>query len=185
MLERSRLPPGACRRVYSRPVTSSVRIAVYPGSFDPITLGHLDIIERASGLFDQVIVGLGQHPTKRGYFSVDERCALIEASTEHLKNVTVQRFTGLVVEFCRRQGATVIVRGLRAIGDFEGEFQMAMANRDLAPGVETVLLVPSPDRMFVSSSLVREIASHGGDFARYVTAPVAAAVKARIHPGSP
>jgi len=156
------------------------RIAVYPGSFDPITLGHLDIIERAAGLFDTVIVALGQHPTKRGYFSDEERCQLIEASTAHLDNVAVDRFSGLVVEFCREKGASAIVRGLRAIGDFEGEFQMAMANRDLAPSIETVLLVPSPDRMFISSSLVREIAGHGGNFERYVTGAVARAVRAKM-----
>jgi pantetheine-phosphate adenylyltransferase len=161
-------------------VSSGARIAVYPGSFDPITLGHLDIIERASKLFDAVIVALGQHPTKRGYFSDEERCELIEASTTHLSNVSVDRFTGLAVEFCKKRGASVLVRGLRAIGDFEGEFQMAMANRDLAPEIETVLLVPSPDRMFVSSSLVREIASHGGEFERYVTEPVARAVRAQV-----
>jgi pantetheine-phosphate adenylyltransferase len=161
----------------------TARIAVYPGSFDPITLGHLDIIERAARLFDGVIVALGQHPTKRGYFSEDERCELIEASTAHLDNVSVDKFSGLAVEFCKKRNATVIIRGLRAIGDFEGEFQMAMANRDLAPGVETVLLVPSPDRMFVSSSLVREIASHGGGFQRYVTKPVAEALEARMKEG--
>lgn len=161
-------------------MTGTSRIAVYPGSFDPITLGHLDIIERAAKLFDGVIVALGEHPTKRGYFSEEERCELIEASTAHLDNVSVDRFAGLAVKFCQQRGASVIIRGLRAIGDFEGEFQMAMANRDLAPGIETVLLVPSPDRMFVSSSLVREIAGHGGDFERYVTEPVARAVRARM-----
>ena len=162
-------------------MTAGARIAVYPGSFDPITLGHLDIIERAAGLFDGVIVALGQHPTKLGYFSEDERCRLIEESIAHLDNVSVDKFAGLAVEFCKQRGASAIIRGLRAIGDFEGEFQMAMANRDLAPGVETVLLVPSPDRMFVSSSLVREIASHRGNFQRYVTEPVARALAARMN----
>ena len=159
------------------------RIAVYPGSFDPITLGHVEILERAASLFDRVIVAIGQHPTKRGYFSPEERVGLVAASTEHLPGVTVEKFSGLVVEFCRERGASVIVRGLRAIGDFEPEFQMALANRDLAPGVETVFLVPSPDRMFVSSSLVREIAGHGGDFERYVSAPVAAAMHKRADNG--
>jgi pantetheine-phosphate adenylyltransferase len=155
------------------------RIAVYPGSFDPITLGHVDILERAAKLFDRVIVAIGQHPTKPGYFASEERVRLVAASTEHLPSVGVAEFSGLVVEFCRERGASVIVRGLRAIGDFEPEFQMALANRDLAPGIETVFLVPSPDRMFVSSSLVREIASHGGDFARYVAPSVAAAMHER------
>ena len=158
------------------------RIAVYPGSFDPITLGHIDILERAARLFDEVIVGVGEHPTKPGYFTADERCALIERSTEHLSNVSVACFEGLVVEFCRQRGAETIIRGLRATSDFEGEFRMAMANRDLSPNVETVLLVPRPDRMFISSSLVREIAGHGGNFERYVTPAVAAAVKERLAP---
>ena len=156
------------------------RIAVYPGSFDPMTLGHLDILERAAGLFDRVVVAVGQHPSKRGYFPPDVRRVLAEKSTAHLPNVSVEGFSGLVVDFCREQGATVIVRGLRATGDFESEFQMALANRELAPRVETVFLVPRPDRMFVSSSLVREIASHGGNFERYVTPDVAKAVLERM-----
>lgn len=161
------------------------RIAVYPGSFDPITLGHIDILERAARLFDEVIVAIGRHPTKEGYFPHDERCALVESSVDHLDNVTVSWFGGLVVEFCREHGATIIIRGLRATSDFEGEFRMAMANRDLASDIETVLLVPRPDRMFISSSLVREIASHGGKFERYVTPAVAAALRKRLSPGSP
>lgn len=160
------------------------RIAVYPGSFDPITLGHLDILERAVGLFDSVIVAVGQHPVKRGYFGLEQRVALAERSVQHLPGVSVASFSGLVVEFCRARCAVAIVRGLRAIGDFEAEFQMAQANRDLEPGVETVFLVPDPLRMFVSSSLVREIASHGGDFGRYVTPVVASAMANRVAAGS-
>jgi pantetheine-phosphate adenylyltransferase len=156
------------------------RIAVYPGSFDPMTLGHLDILERAAGLFDRVVVAVGQHPTKRGYFAPDLRRALAEKTTAHVPNVSVEGFSGLVVDFCREQGATVIVRGLRATGDFESEFQMALANRELAPRIETVFLVPRPDRMFVSSSLVREIASHGGNFEPYVSKAVAEAMRERV-----
>ncbi len=158
------------------------RIAVYPGSFDPITTGHLDIIERAVRIFDEVIVGIGQHPTKPGYFSMEQRLELTRASTADLPNVTVAGFDGLVVDFCRARGARVIVRGLRATGDFEPEFQMALANRELAPEIETVFLVPRADRMFVSSSLVREIAGHGGDFTPYVTPAVAEAMRARLAP---
>ena len=161
----------------------TTRSAVYPGSFDPITLGHIEIIERAANMFETVIVGIGQHPTKTGWFSPDERVRLVEASVEHLPGVRVQSFTGLVVEFCKNVGASMIVRGLRAMGDFEAEFQMALANRDLAPTIETVFLVPSPDRMYVSSSLVREIAGHGGDFERYVTPAVARAVHQRMRNG--
>lgn len=156
------------------------RTAVYPGSFDPITLGHLDILERAAKLFDKVIVGIGKHPTKRGYFSPEERCTLIEQSTAHLPNVDVTVFSSLVISFCAQIGAQFIVRGLRAHGDFESEFQMALANRDLAPNIETVFILPRPKRMIVSSSLVREIASHGGDFQRYVSPAVARAIEARV-----
>ena len=154
-------------------------MAVYPGSFDPITNGHMDILVRASGLFDRVIVAVGQHPTKRGFFSAAERAELIARSAAGLPNVEVAQVEGLVVDFCRARGAQVIVRGLRASSDFESEFQMGLANRDLAPSLETVFLIPEPAQMFVSSSLVREIASHGGDFARFVPEPVAQAMAAR------
>ncbi|MCX4244909.1 pantetheine-phosphate adenylyltransferase [Paraliomyxa miuraensis] len=158
-------------------------IAVYPGSFDPITVGHLDILERAVKLFDHVIVAIGQHPTKPGYFSVERRAELIRRSAEHLTNFEVSAFSGLVVDFCRERGAKAIVRGLRAVSDFEPEFQMGLANRDLDPGVETVFLIPRPDRMFVSSSLVREIAGHGGHYQRYVSPAVAQAMAERVREG--
>lgn len=165
---------------YTPTVRGSPRIAVYPGSFDPFTLGHVDIVERAAKLFDRVIVAVGTHPKKKGTFSVAERLEMIAGSVGHVEGVSSASFEGLAVEFCTQQGACAIVRGLRATGDFEGEFRMAMANRDLAPPVETVFLVPSTDRMFISSSMVREIAGHGGDFARYVTPAVAPTVRARF-----
>jgi pantetheine-phosphate adenylyltransferase len=158
-----------------RPLT-----AVYPGSFDPITSGHVEIVERALRLFDQVIVAVGRHPTKPGYFSIDERVALIAACVAHLPRARAAKFDGLMIEFCAQQGARAIVRGLRAHGDFEPEFQMALANRDLRPEVETVFLIPGPEHQHVSSSLVREIAGHGGDFARYVPTPVAEAMRRRL-----
>lgn len=158
-------------------------VAVYPGSFDPITIGHLDILERAVRLFDRVIVALGQHPTKPGYFTIDQRIELVRKSAEHLPNLEVAAFSGLVVDFCRARGAKVIVRGLRAVSDFEPEFQMGLANRDLDPDVETVFLIPRPDRMFVSSSLVREIAGHGGNYERYVSPAVAQAMAERLGQG--
>lgn len=153
---------------------------MYPGSFDPMTLGHIDILERAAKLFDRVIVGIGKHPKKRGWFTPQERRDLIAQSIEHLPSVDVAVFSHLVIEFCKEVGAGFIVRGLRAHGDFESEFQMALANRDLEPGIETVFIVPQPNRMIVSSSLVREVARHGGDYARYVTAPVAEAIHAKL-----
>lgn len=158
-----------------RPLT-----AVYPGSFDPITGGHVEIVERALQVFDRVIVAIGRHPTKPGFFTVDERVALIEASIAHLPRARAEHFEGLVVDFCRSRHASAIIRGLRAHGDFEPEFQMALANRDLAPEIETVFLIPRPAQQFVSSSLIREIAHHGGDFARYVPAPVVEAVRRRV-----
>jgi pantetheine-phosphate adenylyltransferase len=156
---------------------STPSVVVYPGSFDPITNGHVDIVERAARIFGRVIVAVGEHAEKRGFFPVEQRCELIAASVAHVEGVSVTRFEGLVVNFCRQHNARVLLRGLRAVSDFEQEFQMGLANRDLAPGVETLFLIPDPARMFVSSSLVREIASHGGDFERYVPAPVAAAMR--------
>ncbi len=163
--------------------SDATRIAVYPGSFDPITLGHVDIVERASRLFDRVIVAIGHHPSKRGFFPVEQREALARQSIAHVPGVQVGHFDGLVVDFCRREGARVLVRGLRATGDFEPEFQMGLANRDLAPEIETVFLIPPASHMYVSSSLVREIALHGGDFERYVAPVVAAAVRERARGG--
>ena len=154
-------------------------VAVYPGSFDPITCGHVEIIERSVRLFDRVIVAVGQHPSKKGYFPVDERVDLIRKSTEHIPNTSAEHFDGLVVEFCRLHQARILIRGLRAIGDFEQEFQMGLANRDLAPEIETVFLIPRPEQQFISSSLIREIASFGGDFERYVPKAVADAVNRR------
>ncbi|TPV95252.1 MAG: pantetheine-phosphate adenylyltransferase [Myxococcales bacterium FL481] len=164
------------------PARSGPTTAVYPGSFDPITRGHLEIAERASRLFDRVIVAVGRHPTKAGFFSVAQRCELIEESLAHLANAEAGSFDGLVVEYCRRRNAKIIVRGLRAVGDFEPEFQMGLANRDLAPEIETVFLIPRPEQQFVSSSLIREIAGHGGQFERYVTPSVADALHERLKP---
>jgi pantetheine-phosphate adenylyltransferase len=157
-------------------------VAVYPGSFDPITNGHLEIIERASRLFDRVVVAIGQHATKRGTFSVDERKALIRTCASALPNIEVAHFEGLVVDFCRTAGARVIVRGLRAVGDFEAEFRMGLANRDMAPEIETVFLIPRPEVQFISSSLVKEIAGHGGDYRRLVPQAVADALRDRVEP---
>jgi len=154
-------------------------IAVYPGSFDPITLGHLEIVERAASLFDEVVVAVGHHPTKPGFFSFGERVEMIEHSAKHVANVRAAHYSGLMIDFCREIGARVIVRGLRAAGDFEPEFQMALANRELEPSVETVFLIPEPSKQFISSSLIREIASHGGPFQKFVPRPVSVAMMAR------
>ena len=145
----------------------SARIAVYAGSFDPATLGHLDLIERASALFDNVIVAIGVHPTKNPTFTFDERKDLIRQIVSHLPNVTVDAFDGLLINYCVKKGAGVIVRGLRVTTDFEYELQIAHANADLCPQVDTIFLPTRTKHGFVSASLVREIASHGGDVSRY------------------
>lgn len=145
-----------------------------------MTLGHLELVERASRVFDRVVVGIGRHPHKSGFFPVPERVKLVKDCIAGIPNTDCEAFDGLVVEYCRRIGARILVRGLRAIGDFEPEFQMGLANRDLAPEIETVFLIPRPERQFVSSSLVREIASHGGRFESYVPEPVAKAVHQRM-----
>lgn len=158
----------------------SLRTAVYPGSFDPITNGHVEIVERALRVFDRVVVAVGRHATKAGFFPLEERLALIVASLERLgPRVRVDHFEGLVVRYAEAQGARAIVRGLRGHADLEPEFQMAQANGDMVPGIETVFLLPRPAQQYVSSSLIREIAHHGGEFERYVPAPVAAAMHAR------
>ena len=162
----------------------SARIAVYAGSFDPATLGHLDLIERASALFENVIVAVGVHPTKHPLFSSEERLALLRGITEHLPNVSVDSFDGLLIDYCTRKGAGVIVRGLRVTTDFEYELQIAHANADLAPQVDTVFLPSRTRHGFVSASLVREIASHGGDVSRYAPASVAEALRQKFAPNA-
>ena len=142
--------------------------AVYPGTFDPITNGHEDLIQRASRLFDQVVVGVAQSQAKRPFFSLDERVALAQGVLEPYRNVTVMGFTGLLSQFVQDQKATVILRGLRAVSDFEYEFQLAGMNRRLAPGVETLFLTPSDKYLFLSATIVREIAVLGGDISAFV-----------------
>ena len=142
-------------------------LAVYAGSFDPATLGHLDLIERAAALFDNVIVAIGVHPTKSPLFSADERKSLIVSIASHIPNVVVDSFDGLLIEYCASKNASVIVRGLRVTTDFEYELQIAHANADLRPNIDTIFLPTRTTHGFVSASLVREIASHGGDVSRY------------------
>src|SRR5262245_30011312 len=147
-------------------------VAVYAGSFDPVTFGHLDLIERASKLFDHVVIAVGIHPTRKPLFSFDERLALLRACTHGVRNVRIDSFDGLLIHYCERIGARVIVRGLRAATDFEYELQIAHANADLAPNIDTIFLPTRTNYGFVSASMVREIASHAGDVSRYAPAPV-------------
>lgn len=149
-----------------------MRIALCPGSFDPVTYGHLDIIQRAARLFDRVHAAVLENPSKQALFSLEERLALLQEATHGWENVTHGVFSGLVVEYARQQGACAIVRGLRAVSDFEYEFQMASMNRHLNNDVETVFVMTSSEYAFLSSSLVKEIARYGGDVSRWVPAHV-------------
>jgi pantetheine-phosphate adenylyltransferase len=146
----------------------TVTRAVYPGTFDPITNGHEDLIQRASRLFHEVVVGVAHSQAKRPFFALDERVSLAREVLAPYSNVTVLGFTGLLSEFVKEQGASVILRGLRAVSDFEYEFQLAGMNRRLAPGVETLFLTPSDKYLFLSATIVREIAVLGGDIAAFV-----------------
>ena len=142
--------------------------AIYPGTFDPITKGHTDLIERAARLFDQVLVALAASPGKAPSFSLDERLEMARTVLAHLNNVEVCGFDGLLVNFAQAHGVNVIIRGLRAVSDFEYEFQLASMNRKLAPGIETLFLTPAEQYAYISSSLVREIAALGGDVSPFV-----------------
>ena len=156
-----------------------MRVAVYPGSFDPPTNGHVDLIRRASAQFDRLIVAVGKNSPKVSMFSPDDRVEMLIEALSGLANVEIRIFEGLLVEFVQDVGANVIIRGLRAISDFENEFQMALANRELAPSIETVFLMTSAEHMFVSSSIVREIAALSGPVESFVPASVAKRLRER------
>jgi pantetheine-phosphate adenylyltransferase len=142
--------------------------AIYPGTFDPVTHGHVDLIQRASNLFEEVVVAVAESPTKRPMLDLKKRVELTRIITEPLGNVTVIGFSGLLTELLTQQGANIILRGLRAVSDFEYEFQLAKMNRVLAPDVESMFLTPAEKHSFISSTLVREIASLGGDVSQFV-----------------
>ena len=155
-------------------------IAIYPGTFDPITNGHGDLVQRALRRFDRVIVAIAESTGKSTCFTLDERVSLARTALDHLDNVEVVGFDGLLVKFAQDQGAGVILRGLRAVSDFEYEFQLASMNRKLAPDVETMFLTPDEGYSFISSSLVREIAALGGDVRPFVHPAVQNALKERL-----
>jgi pantetheine-phosphate adenylyltransferase len=155
-------------------------IAVYPGTFDPLTRGHEDLVRRASGLFDKLVVGVADSKNKNPFFSLDERLSIAEEVLGHYPNVEVRAFSGLLKEFVRENGARVIVRGLRAVSDFEYEFQMAGMNRYLLPDVETMFLTPSDQYQFISGTIVREIAQFGGDVSKFVFPSVDRWLKEKI-----
>lgn len=147
-----------------------MKIAICPGSFDPVTLGHIDIISRASGLFDKVIVAVLCNSEKHPSFTVEERMGLLREATAAYDNVEIDSFDGLLVDYAQRKGAVAVVKGLRAVSDFEYEFQMSMINKKLYPKLETVYLNTSQEYMYLSSSVVKEIASYGGDISNFVPA---------------
>ena len=154
--------------------------AVCPGSFDPITNGHIDIIKRAAELFDEVTVLVVTNPDKKCVFSPEERCSLIEKAIEGIENVKVDSFSGLLADYVKQNGMSAIVKGIRSSSDFEYEFQMALANRSLAPNAETVFITADPQNMYVSSSLIRQIAGFGGDGSDFVPKNIVLEIEKRL-----
>ena len=156
-----------------------MRIAIYAGSFDPITRGHEDLIQRSLEFVDRLIVAVAVNSTKQPLFTIEERVGLSRAAVGSDARIDVKSFGGLLVEFAAREGATLLIRGLRAVSDFEYEYQMALMNRHLSPKLETVFMVPSLDTTYISASLVREIARYGGDVSNLVHPAVAEALRTR------
>lgn len=161
-----------------------MRIAIYAGSFDPITRGHEDLISRSLGFVDRLIVAVARNVSKTPVFTVDERVALIRAAIADEPRIDVKSFDGLLVEFAETVNAVLLIRGLRAVSDFEYEYQMALMNRHLAPALETVFMVPSLDTTYISASMVREVARFGGDVSGLVHPTVAKALRAKFGKGS-
>ena len=154
--------------------------AIYPGSFDPLTLGHIDIIKRASGIVDELVVGVLNNSAKNSLFSLDERVSMIKEMTDSMPNVTVTSFNGLLVDYMREIDATIIVRGLRAVTDFEYELQMAQTNRVLAPDVDTVFLTTSLEYAYLSSTIMKEVAYFNGDLSKFAPKEITDAVKKKL-----
>jgi pantetheine-phosphate adenylyltransferase len=157
--------------------------AVYPGTFDPLTRGHEELVRRASNLFGSLILGIADSKAKRTFFTLDERVEMARACLGDVKNLQIIGFTGLLIDFVRKHGALVVLRGLRAVSDFEYEFQLAGMNRNLYPEMETIFLTPSEQHMFISATLVREIASLGGDVSKFVHPHVEKRLKEKVSAG--
>lgn len=160
--------------------SNGIRRALYPGSFDPVTNGHLDIIERALGMFDEVVVAIAANKNKTPLFSVEERIALLKETVGPSPRVFIESLDGLLVEAARKREAFVVIRGLRAVSDFEFEFQMALTNRRLEPRIETIFLAPREDCIFLSSQIVKEVASFGGDVTPFVPEVVATELRRKF-----
>jgi pantetheine-phosphate adenylyltransferase len=159
-----------------------MRTAIYPGSFDPLTNGHLDVVQRAAKLFDRVIVAVAKNEGKNPLFSLNERQALVTAAVAHLPNVTADSFDGLLVDYVVSKNAQAIVRGLRAVSDFEFEFQLALMNRKLNENIETIFMMPKDTYTFLSSRIVKEIARLGGNVDQFVTPNVQVALRKKLKP---
>ncbi len=155
--------------------------AIYPGSFDPVTKGHIDLIERVTRLFDEVVVAVADSRGKKTLFSLEERVHLIRRTTQHLEGVQVVGFTGLLIEIARKLQTNIVIRGLRAVSDFEYEFQLSWMNRQLEPDIETLFFAPAEDYAFVAASLVKEIAELGGDVTQFVHPEVHRALQKKLH----
>src|SRR5690349_684363 len=157
-----------------------MRIAIYPGSFDPLTNGHLDVIQRATKLFDRVVVAVAKSDSKQPLFALEERLALVKLAVQNLPNVESDAFDGLLIDYVEKRGAQAIVRGLRAVSDFEFEFQLALMNRKLNERIETIFMMPKDTYTFLSSRIVKEIARLGGDVSSFVPAHVQAALIGKL-----
>jgi pantetheine-phosphate adenylyltransferase len=160
-----------------------MRTVIYPGSFDPLTNGHLDVIQRASRLFDRVIVAIARNDSKNPLFTMEERRQLVAKTVRSMKNVETDSFEGLLVDYAERRGAQAIIRGLRAVSDFEFEFQLALMNRNLRSGIETIFMMPKDTYTFLSSRMIKEIAQLGGEVRPFVPAHVRAALLRKLRVG--
>lgn len=154
--------------------------AIYPGTFDPLTNGHADLVQRAARMFDTIIVGVAANPSKQPLFSLQERVALAQQAFAGIKNVSVIGFSGLLAKFAENEQAAVLIRGVRAVADFEYEFQLASMNRQLNPALDSIFMTPSEKNSFISSTLVKEVCRHGGDVSSFVPADVELALKAKF-----
>ncbi len=157
-----------------------MKTAIYPGSFDPITKGHLDVLERAAGMFDKVIIAVLVNSSKKSFLPIEDRIKLIEDSCKNIKNVEVDSFDGLTIDYAREKDAKILIRGLRAVSDFEYEMQLSQTNSALAPDINTVFLITKPKYNFISSSTIKEIATMKGDISKFVPPPVATYLKEKI-----
>lgn len=157
-----------------------MKIAIYPGSFDPITKGHLDVLKRAAGIFDKVIIAVLVNNAKKSFLPIEDRLMLIEKSCDDIPNVEVDSFDGLTIEYARKKGANILIRGLRAVSDFEYEMQLSQTNHALDPDINTVFLITKPKYNFISSSTIKEIAKMKGDVSKFVPPPVAEYLKEKL-----